>query len=61
MRHFRRYADGFPKSRVRMDRLADVDGIRAHLDGQRHFTNHVAHMRADHAAAQNFAMTVGLW
>ena len=58
MRHLRRHADGFPKSRIRMNRLADVDGIRTHLNGQRDLANHVARVRADHAAAQNLAVAV---
>src|SRR5450830_601080 len=36
-----------------MDGLADVDGIRAHFDRQGDFTDHVAGMRADDAAADD--------
>ena len=60
MRNLRRHADALAQRGVRVNRLADVDGIRTHLNGQRHFTNHVARMRADHAAAQDLAVTVGL-
>jgi hypothetical protein len=59
MRHFRRHADALAQRRMRVDRLADVDGIRTHLNRQRNLANHVARMRADHAAAQYLAMTVG--
>ena len=58
MRHFRRHADGFPKGWVRMNRLADIHRVSAHLDGQRDLANHVARARADHAAAQNLAVAV---
>ena len=39
--------------RVRMDRLADVHRVGAHLDGQRDLADHVAGMRADDAAADD--------
>ena len=60
MRHFRRHADGLTQRGVRMNRLADVDGVGPHLNRQRNLTNHVARMGADHAAAQDFAVAVGL-
>ncbi len=60
MRHFRRHADGIPKRRVRMNGLANVDGVRAYFNRQRNLANHVARMRADHATAQNLAVAVGL-
>ena len=56
MRHLRCHADGLPERGMRMNRLADVDGICAHLDRQRNLADHVAGMRADHAAAQDFAV-----
>jgi hypothetical protein len=31
MRNLRRHADALAQRRMRMNRLADVDGIRAHL------------------------------
>ena len=37
--------------RMRMDRLADVDRIAAHLDREAHFADQVAGVRADDAAA----------
>ncbi len=37
--------------RMRMDRLADVDRIAAHLDGEADFADQVARVRADDAAA----------
>ena len=61
MRHLRRHADRFPKSWMRMNRLTDVHGVCTHLDSQRNLANHVARMRADHAASQDLAVTVRLW
>ena len=60
MRHFRRHTDALPQRGVRVNRLADVHGVCAHLNGQGDFANHVARMRADHTAAKYFAVTVGL-
>ena len=59
MRHLRRHADGFPKGWMRVDRLTDVQRIGAHFDGQRHLTDHVARVCADHAAAQDLAVAMG--
>ena len=59
MRHFRRHANAFTKRWVRMNGLADIDCICTHFNRQRDFTNHVACVGADHAATQNFAVTVG--
>ena len=56
MRHFRRHADALTQRRVRVNGLADVDGIGAHLNRQGNLANHVARMGADHAAAQNLAV-----
>ena len=56
MRHFRRHANGFAKGWMRVDGLADVDSVGTHLDGQRDLSDHVARMRADHAAAQDLAV-----
>jgi hypothetical protein len=36
---------------MRVDRLADVYGVRAHLNRQGHLANHVARVGADHATA----------
>ena len=41
-----------------MNRLPDIHRIRAHLNGQCHFANHVASMGADHAAAQDLAVAM---
>src|SRR5664279_5720730 len=46
-------ADRFAQRRVRMDRLADVDRVGAHLDRQRDLADHVAGVRADDAAADD--------
>ena len=59
MRDFSRHANALAQRRMRVDRLADVHRICAHLNRQCNFADHVAGMRADHAAAKNFAVTVG--
>ncbi len=46
---------------MRVDGLADVHCVGTHLDGQRDLANHVACVRADHAAAQDLAVTMRLW
>ena len=56
MRHFRRHANAFAECWMRVNRLADVHRVRAHLDSQCDLANHVARMRADDATAQNFAV-----
>ena len=45
---------------MRVNRLADVYRIRTHLNRQSDLADHVARMRADHAAAQDLAVAVGL-
>ena len=60
MRYFCRHADAFAQRGVWVNGFADVHRVCAHLDGQRDLANHVARMRADHAAAQDFAVTMGL-
>ena len=59
MRPLRRHADGLSKRRMRVNRLADVHRIRAHLNRQRDLANHVARMRTDHATAEDLAVAVG--
>ena len=61
MRHLRRHANGFTQRRMRMDRLANIYSVRTHLNRQRHFTNHVARVGANHAAAEDLAVSVGFW
>ncbi len=56
MRHFRGHANGFAQRRMRVNRLADIHRVCAHFDGQRNLANHVARVRADHAAAQYLAL-----
>ncbi len=56
MRHFCRQADALPQRRMRVNRLADVHRVCAHLDGQRDLAQHVARVGTDDAAAQNFAV-----
>ena len=58
MRHFRRHADRLPKRRMRVNGLANVHGVSTHLDGQGDLANLVARMGADHAATQDFAVTM---
>ena len=59
MRYFSGHANALSERRMRVNGFADVDGICAHLDGQRHFTNHVACMCAHHTAAQDLSVTMG--
>ena len=56
MRHLSGHADTFTQRGVRMNRLADIHRICAHLDGQRDLANHVAGVRADNAAAEDLAV-----
>ena len=58
VRHLRRHADAFAQRGVRMDCLADIDRVGAHLDGQRHLADHVAGVGANHAAVKNFPVAV---
>ena len=60
MRHFCRHADAFAQRGVWVDGFADVHRVCAHFDGQSDLANHVARVRAHHAAAQNLAVAVGL-
>ena len=60
MRHLRRHTNALAQRRVRVNRLADVHRVGTHLDGQGNLTNHVTRVRADHAAAQDLAVAVGL-
>jgi hypothetical protein len=60
MRHFRRHADALAQRRVRVNRLADIDRVGAHFNGQRNLADHVACVGADDAAAQNLAVAVRL-
>ena len=60
MRHLRRHSDALTQRWMRMNRLTDVHGVCTHLDSQRNFANHVARVCADHTAAQDLAVAVGL-
>src|SRR4051812_37726544 len=46
-----RHANGFAQGRMRMNRLADVSGIAAHLHREAHFADEIAGVRADDASA----------
>ena len=61
MRHLSRHTNALAQRRMWVNRFADIDGIRAHFNCKGHFANHVTRMRADHAAAQDFAVAVGFW
>ncbi len=45
---------------VRVNRLADIDGIRAHLNRQCNLSNHVTRVGADHAATQYLAVAMAI-
>ena len=61
MRDLSGHADAFTQRRMRVNGFSKVDRIRTHFNGQRNLANHVTGMRADHAAAQDFAVAVGFW
>ena len=58
MPHLRRHTDALAQRRMRVNLLANIHRVRPHLDSQGNLANHVTGMRADHAAAQNFAVAV---
>ena len=60
MRHFRRHANALAQRWMRVNRLADIYCIGTHLDSKCNLANHVACVRAYHAAAQDLAVAVGL-
>ena len=53
MCNFGRHADALAQRGVRVDGLANVDLVGAHLDGQGHFTDQIAGMGADDATADD--------
>ena len=59
MRHLSCHTNTFAQRWVRVNRLADIDSVCTHFNGQCNLANHVASVRANHAATQNFAVTVG--
>ena len=59
MRHLRRHTNTLTQRGVRVNRLADIYRVCTHFNGQRYLANHVACVRTDHAAAQDFSVTVG--
>ena len=50
VRHLSRHTNAFTKRWMRMNRFADIHRVGTHFDGQGDFANHVAGMRANHAA-----------
>ena len=60
MRHFSGHANTLAQRRMRVNRLANVHCVRPQFNGQGNLANHVARVGADHAAAKNLAVAVGL-
>ena len=59
MRHLCRHANALAQRGMRVNRLADIHRVGGHPDSPRDLNDHVAVMRADHAAAQNAAVAMG--
>ena len=59
MRHHSGHADAFTQNGMRMNGLADVHCVSAHLDGKGNLADHVARVGAHHAATQDLAVVVG--
>ncbi len=59
VRHLGCHADALTQRGVWVDGLANIHRVGAHLDGQCHFADHVARMRADHAATKDLAVAMG--
>jgi hypothetical protein len=53
-----RHAEALTQRVTRVNRLADIHRIRAHLDDQCNLANHVARVGADHAATQDLAVAL---
>jgi hypothetical protein len=53
MRHLCRHANALAQRGVGVDGFADVHRVCAHLNRQSDLANHVARVRAHHAAAQD--------
>ena len=60
VRHFCRHTNAFAQRGVWMDGFADVHSVCAHLNRQCDLANHVARVRAHHAATQDLAVAMGL-
>ena len=60
MRPFSRHVNALAQRWMRVNGFADVHRVCTHLNGQCNLANHVAGMGADHAATQNFAVTMCL-
>ena len=55
VRQRRRHANAFAQRGVGVDGFADIHDVCAIFNRQRNLANHVARVRADHAAAQDLA------
>ena len=53
MRHFSRHADALAQRRVRVNRVADVDGVGSHLDGQSRYADAISYFGRDIPAQQS--------
>ena len=60
MRHLCRHTNALAQRGVRVNCFADVHRVSTHFNSERNLSNHVAGVRADHAAAQDLAVAVGL-
>lgn len=60
MRHLSGHANALAQGRVRVNGLANIYRVGAHLAGQGNLADHVACVRTDDAATQNLAVPVGL-
>ncbi len=60
MRNLRRHADALAQRGVGVDGFADIHRVCTHLNRENNLANHVARVRADHAAAQDLAVAVCL-
>jgi hypothetical protein len=52
------HADGFAERRVWMNCPTDIDGVAPHFDGQADFTDHIARMGSDDAAAEHAVVEI---
>jgi hypothetical protein len=58
MRHLSRHANALAQRGVRVNGFANVHRVSAHLNSQSDLADHVAGVRADHAAFQDLAVAM---